>query len=375
VSPSAPAPAGRPSGSTGRPGSSTGRPGSSTGRPGSSTGHPGGSSGDALQPVYLVRGSDDSLVAQAARSLVERLVGGRDPALVVEEHGGASEDVDAGRILDACTTPPFLIDRRVVVVRGAGRLDAAAAARIVSVLEDPSPSVSLVLVGGGGTVPQALVKAVGRVGEIIDVTVRTRGDRTKWMGEQLHEAPVRLDAAATRRLGEHLGEDLGRLAGLLDTLASAYGAGAKVGVDELEPFLGGAGAVPPWELTDAIDAGSTDLALDALRRMTGAGGRPPILVLGDLHRHYSRLLRLDGAGATSPPEAAEILGEAESFVVKKALAQSNRLGTERLAQAIVLIADADLDVKGRTALLPEVVLEVLVARLSRLARTRHLVRR
>src|SRR6185437_657251 len=74
-------------------------------------------------PAYLVKGDDPSLVAQAARTLIEELVGERDPALVVEEHGGPSaDDLDVGAVVDACTTPPFLIDRRVVVVRDAGRI-------------------------------------------------------------------------------------------------------------------------------------------------------------------------------------------------------------------------------------------------------------
>ena len=47
---------------------------------------------------------------------------------------------------------------------------------------------------------------------------------------------------------------MGRLAGLLDMLAAAYGAGASVSVAELEPFLGHAGSLAPWDLTDAIDA-------------------------------------------------------------------------------------------------------------------------
>jgi DNA polymerase-3 subunit delta len=82
------------------------------------------------------------------------------------------------------------------------------------------------------------------------------------------------------------------------------------------------------------------------------------------------MLLLEGAGVGSGEEAARVLGARSSFVAKKALAQSNRLGSERVAQAVTLLAAADLDVKGRTALPPEVVLEVLVARLARLTRAR-----
>lgn len=310
------------------------------------------------------------MIAQQVRSLLDQLVDGRDPTLVVEEHGGAADDLDVGMVVDACTTPPFLVDRRVVVVRDAGRLTTSDAGRIVAALREPVPSITLVLVGGGGTVPQALVKAVAASGKVVDAAAGTGRDRSRWLGEQLKSAPVRLNAGATKRLSDHLGEDLGRLAGVLQTLAAAYGEGAAVREEQLEPFLGEAGSVPPWDLTDAIDAGATSDALATLRRMTGAGGRVAPEIVAVLHRHFSNMLRVDGAGIGSGEEAARVLGARSAFVAKKALAQSNRLGSERVAQAITLLAAADLDVKGRTALPPEVVLEVLVARLSRLTRAR-----
>ena len=64
---------------------------------------------------YLVRGDDPALVAQEARELVADVVGERDHALVVEEVGGGpGDDIDVGAIVDACLTPPFLIDQRVL---------------------------------------------------------------------------------------------------------------------------------------------------------------------------------------------------------------------------------------------------------------------
>jgi DNA polymerase-3 subunit delta len=44
------------------------------------------------------------------------------------------------------------------------------------------------------------------------------------------------------------------------------------------------------------------------------------------------------------------------------------LGTAQIARAINLLAQADLDLRGVTALPGELVLQVLVARLSRLVR-------
>ncbi len=320
-------------------------------------------------PAYLVRGDDPSLVAQAAHALTARLVGEGDPSLMVEEFGGPGIDqFDIGAVIDACTTPPFLVERRVVVVREAGQLVAADAKRLASYLEDPLPTTALVLVGGGGTVPQALTKAIGSRGELVETAVGTGRARSQWLADHLSGGPVRLDGAATALLSAHLGGDMGRLEGLLETLASAYGPGSTVSMDDLEPFLGEAGSLAPWDLTDAVDAGETAKALSVLHRMLVAGDSHPLVVMTVLHRHYRQILHLDGAGVTSADEAAALLGLRSSFPAKKALAQATRLGSVRVARAIRLLAEADLDLRGSTALAGEAVLEVLVARLSRLGR-------
>lgn len=337
---------------------------------GATGGARGDATGDAAEPnIHLVRGDDPSLTAQATRTLVDRLVGERDPALVVEEHGTA-EELDVGAVVDACTTPPFLVDRRVVIVRDAGRLNAADAARLDDVIHAPLPEVHLVLVAGGGTMPQALVKAVSAAGGVVDAAAGRGRDRDLWVAQRIREGPVSLDAAAARRLEAHLGEDLGRLAGMLETLAASFGAGATISEDDLEPFLGEAGAVPPWELTDAIDAGDVAGALSSLRRMLTAGGRHPLAVMASIQTHFSNLLRLDGAQVSSVADAAALIGTRSDFVARKALARARDFGSERIAHAVTYLADADLDLKGRTALPGDVVLEILVARLARLTRSR-----
>jgi DNA polymerase-3 subunit delta len=318
-------------------------------------------------PAYLVRGDDPSLVAQAVSELVGQLLDGRHADSAVEEHGGAGQDIEVDKVVDALTTPPMLVDRRVVVVRDAGRLSAAEASRLVAWLDDPLPGVVLVVVAGGGSVPAALGQAVSRSGIVVDSTAGTGRARSQWLADQLRRAPVRLDARAAAALGEHLGRDLGRLRGLLDSLAAAYGEGASVDEVRLAPFLGEAGSVAPWELTDAIDAGDAAGALEALGRLLGAGSMHPLAVMGVLHRHVQAMLRLDGAQVTTAEEAAALLGSRSVYPARKALEHGRRLGSARIGRAVTLLAAADLDLRGASALDERAVLEVLVARLARLA--------
>ena len=325
------------------------------------------------KPVYLVRGDDAVLLSEAVRALVGSLVPeGDDASLVVEDldlDQQSTDDHGVGALLDACLTPPFLTSRRVVVARNAGVLNADEAARIVQYLGDPLDTTALVLVGGGGTVPAKLVTAVKGAGEQIDAGApRQARDRTSWIVDRLKKSPLQFDARAGQRLAEHLGEDVSRLSGIIDLLVTAHGEGASIGADDLEPFLGDAGGVAPWDLTDALDKGDAATALGHLHRLMKGGDRHPLVVLATLHRHYGQMLRLDGAGARNDAEAAQLLGlKGRTFPAKKALTQARRLGSNKVRRAITLLAEADLDLRGQKSWPEELVMEVLVARLAQLS--------
>lgn len=329
-------------------------------------------------PVYLLKGNDPLLLDDAVRALVDELVGDADRNLAVEEldassyGAGDGGEVDAGPIVNAAQTPPFLTDHRVVVARHAGAFSTADRVEpLVAYLDDPLPTTSLVLVWERAPtqkqlpqVPAKLKKAVaGADGREIDAGApRKAADRRAYVTEQVAAAGIKLDKAAVDRIVEHLGEEVSRLGGLLETLVSTFGPKARLSVDDIEPYLGDQSDLAPWDLTDAIDRGDKALAIDRLRRMLAAG-RHPMQLMYVLHGHYTNLLRLDGADVTSPAEAAELLGIRNGFPAKKALDLSRRLPPGRVQEAIVLLAEADLDLRGAKPV-DYPVMEVLVARLA-----------
>jgi DNA polymerase-3 subunit delta len=320
------------------------------------------------KPVYLVQGGDPSLVSQSLSELLDELAAQEGAFAPLEEYGeiGRDEPLALGAVLDACQTPPFLGGSRIVVAR-ASALDADQVRQLVAYLADPLPTTILVVAMWGRQAPASLVRAVQAHGLVVEAApAGSSRARQTWLSTHLRAGPVQLDTAAARRIEEHLGEDLARLEGLLSTLASAYGTERRLGVEDVEPFLGSAGAVAPWDLTDAIDRGEIPAALQALGRLLG-NERHPLQVLAILHRHYGTLLRLDGADAADE-HAAAALTHLPAFPAKRALAQARRLGHERVARAIELLARADLDLRGRAGLPAETVLEVLVARLAQLSR-------
>lgn len=324
--------------------------------------------------ITLVKGSDPVVLSEAAAEAVRSALDGRDRTEVLDEFRG--DEYALGEVVLAASTVSMFGDR-VVVARNMARFTAAELAPLVDLLADVVDGVSLVLVWDrpvtsgdrANAVPKKVADAVKKAGgDVVDSSPPSGKGRRGWVDERFEVAGVRLDPAARRLVEDTLGEDVGRLGGMLDVLAASNPQGSTLGVEEVLPFLGEAGGVPPWELTDAIDSGATAVAVTKARRMMGAGGRHPLQVMVTLQSHVERMLRLDGANARNEKDAAALLGmKGSTFPAKKALAQSTRLGHARLVRATQLLAEADVQLRGSTGAPADAVLELLVARLAALS--------
>lgn len=330
------------------------------------------------EPLVAVVGADATIVNDAVHEVIVDLLGGLDPSMALEDlaarEGSADDDGPSlvGRALDALNTPPFLVDRRVVVVRDAQLLGADDAQRLCDWASAPTPGVSLVveLLGGRGRGP--LAKAATRV---VDVSVGSRAkDRLAFLQSRFEAQEVRIAPAVLAQVGDRLGDDVARVDSVARTLRAVYG-GASLSFDQVAPYLGDEGDVPEWDLTDAIDQGRTAEAIAVARRMLHSKNRAGLQIVNILQRHYVRMARLEGSGATTGEEAAAIIG-GHAFPAQKLVRTARQLGPDRVATAVHLVARADADLKGGVDyggrneddvdVTDLTVVEVLVARLARL---------
>ena len=334
--------------------------------------------------VHLLVGDEPSLLADAAHDLIHQLLDGEDRDLAVvrlgEEDFRVEDSFHLAPLVNAAQTPPFLTPHRVVVAHHLGRFARADdLAPLLAILADPLATTRLVLVWERGvtprqdrlsSVPKKLVDAVRSAGGVLmDTGVPSGKAANAWLDERIDEAAVRLDRGARQLVHGRFGEDRARIVGLLHTLEATFGPNVNLAAADIEPFLGASGTVPPWELTDSLEAGDIADSLDKLHRIMDAGQRHPLQVLATLHSHYGRMLRLDGVAGLDEKSAAHILGmKGSTYPAKKALTQGRRLGGSRVRQAIRLLGDADLALRGSVAWPPEMVMEVLVARLANLGR-------
>ena len=161
---------------------------------------------------------------------------------------------------------------------------------------------------------------------------------------------------------------------LVDVLSAAFGPGVNVTADDVRPYLGEAGGVPSYLLTNAIETGDPAAALETLHRLLTVSSpqqpKPmhPLQVMGLLNGYYRRILRLDDPSLRSPADAIAALGgKVKEYPARKALDQARSLGSGGIRQAFDALFQADLDLKGARGIPEQAVMEVLVVRLARLS--------
>ncbi|MFM7125799.1 MAG: DNA polymerase III subunit delta [Actinomycetota bacterium] len=315
--------------------------------------------------VVLFHGSDETLVSEAVTERVRRLVGPHDRTLMVEDYGS---DFSMAAAVESAETPSMFTERRVVVLREVGKRPVEDLEVLARYLARPNDETDLVIEWGSGRVVKLIadgLKACG--GQSVDPTPPSKAkDRQAWWKTTIEASDTKFHPAAERLLIEWLGEDVSRFAGIAETLRATYG-DRVISADDLQPFLGERGDSKPWDLTDALDSGDSAAALSVLRRLMQAGERHSLQILSQLHNHYARLARLDGVDIQSASDAEDILG-VKGFPAQKAVGSYRALGGGGIRRAYGLLAAADRDLRGGTGLEPEIVMDVLVARLSRLTK-------
>lgn len=334
--------------------------------------------------AFVVKGADPVLRARALHELVDEILGSDDRSLAVEDltvpgrgdDGGGSEGREAvvALAVGAAQSPPFMTACRVVVLRDFEHLTADEVTPLVGYLADPLETTHLVLVSSGaGRVPKALadrLKAARTVGPESERTLDV-------LQAALEAADLRLRGGAPKLLADHLGEDAGRVGAVVELLVGTFGPGATLEADDVAPYLGEAGSVPAYTLTNAIESGDVAGALATLDRLlTVTSPRQPkpmhpLQVLGLLTARYRRLMLLDDPRIRSEADAhAALGGKGSSFPAKKALEAVRVLGSDGLRRAVDLLHRADLDLKGASAMPAEAIVEVLVVRLANLGAAR-----
>jgi DNA polymerase III subunit delta len=341
--------------------------------------------------VTMVRGDDPALRDREVQRVVDELLGADDRSLALDDHSLAgrrrgapgdddreasdADSLDAGvfsMITNALQSPPFMTSSRVVVVREIANLTKEQTQWLVSYIAAPLDTSRLVLVAGGGKTPAALDKALKAANARVVSPAAEKIDDV--IGAEARDQHVRLTADAKQAISKQFGEDASRVPELVELLHSTYGEERTLDVTDIDAYLGELGTAGPFDLTNAIDRGDLPAALEVLyRQLTATSARNPkpvhpFVIMAMLVSRYQRFLRLDDPAIVTKEQAAEVLGMKSAAGAGFVLRTARQLGSDGLREAMGLLAQAELDLRGESGIDERTVIEVLVARLAHLHR-------
>jgi DNA polymerase-3 subunit delta len=223
-----------------------------------------------------------------------------------------------------------------------------------------------------------LYKAVAAVGLQIECTTpknpkdsKDTRPLTKWLTAWAKQAhAVGLEPAATELLVEMVGPEMGLLDQELAKLAVSVPQGQKISAAMVRQ-MGNWRAKTVWDMLDAALDGDIAQALTQMDRLL-LTVESPLAILGPVTASLRRLavatrLVLDGEAAHRRVSLREALQQAgvNTYFVPKVEQQLRRLGRIRGDQLYRWLLEADLDLKGDSALPPRTILERLFIRLAK----------
>jgi DNA polymerase-3 subunit delta len=321
-------------------------------------------------PVCVVFGDESFLRRQAIQELRQRALGSDDAEFSLTRFDG-----DAAQMRDVLdelsTVALFGGGNRLVVIDNADDFVSKQRASLEDYVAKPKASGTLVLEVTTWPKTTRLYKAVDSSGLQIDCKTPDARSTTKWLAgwaKSRHQA--RLETAAAEAMLDLVGPELGLLDQELAKLAVSVKPGEPITAELVDQLVGGWRSQTAWDMIDAALAGNPREALAQLDRLLLAGEN----AIGVLAQIASTLRRF--AAATRLIQEAEenrqritlrqALEQAgvRSFIVAKAEQQLRHLGRQRAARLYRWLLEADLDLKGSSALPPRIVLERLIVRLA-----------
>jgi DNA polymerase-3 subunit delta len=236
--------------------------------------------------LYLLCGDEPYLVERAVKKLLDRAVdpGFRDFNLNLFYGNECKGD----EIFSAAQTLPMFADRRVVLVKKGGDLNAAAMEVLLPYLQDACPSTCLILQADKVDGRKKFFAEFKKRGEFVEFKRPYENQLGPFVRDEVRSCGKKIDSAAADLLAYLVGNNLQELASQIEKLCIYCGNKETVGVADVKAIVSDTKVESVFEFTDAL--GSRDLGR-ALRMLTTLldDGEAPLRILGGVARHFRQL--------------------------------------------------------------------------------------
>jgi DNA polymerase-3 subunit delta len=316
--------------------------------------------------IYVVCGKDEFLVANQYELLLDELLTPEQRPMCLYQP--KADEAILANVLDELRTLPFLAERRVVLLKDAGKFISANREALEKYFDDPSPTGVLILTVQTWPPNTRLAKKLPKIGRLINVSGITRGRLPRYVADYAkRERGKTFGRGSAQLLVELVGDEPGRLCSEADKLAMYVGEQKSITTDDVEKLIGHNRMFNAFAVIDAITAGNVAAAVERLRNMFASDRQAEFRVVGAFAYHFRRLFRAralldEGVGRNQIAKQLGLWGNVDGF-----FGQLSRVSLEDIGTVLAQLARIDYLVKtGQTNV--KIALEQLVLRLGAEAR-------
>jgi DNA polymerase III subunit delta len=302
----------------------------------------------SFKAAYLIHGDDHGRIAERRARLraVAETESGTNGVEVFEAEA-CTPDAVAG----ALSAMTFAVGRRFVIADGVQRWKEADVAPVAAALAAMDPEASTVAFfareEGRAKAPAALHQAVEAAGGVIAAEMALRAwDLPKWLAAQATELGLELDRQAARALVAQVGERRQRLVRELEKLALEHGAGATIGVEEVQESCASSAERKSWTLADALVAGDAKHATRLLLELRHQGERLPSLQYQMVRRVRDALAIAEALAAGKPAAQVKRTLRMPPRAADELIRAVSDRDVETYRRMLELLADLEVESRG-----------------------------
>lgn len=300
------------------------------------------------KPAYLIHGDDHGRVGERRANLRRTAEAAADAAGVEVLEGEASTTEAAAAALCAMT---FAMGRRFVIVDGVERWkDADVKTHLAPVLASLPSDTTVAFFGrdeGRAKTPAALVKAVTAAGGVVAEEQALKAkELPRWCIAEAAKLGVTLDLEGAAALVEHVGDRQQRLLRELEKLALEHGAGAQLGIEEVEAAAAPSSERQVWGLGDALIARDRRAAIRIYLELR-AQGEPVARLIPLLSRRVREVEQVASRlEAGESPQQIKASVKGAPWMVDRRLREARNSDAVQLRAAVETLAALERSTRG-----------------------------
>jgi DNA polymerase III subunit delta len=240
--------------------------------------------------IYVIAGQEDALVSARCIEIIDKLV---DPSQRATSVFSPQDDLpEACEVLDELRTAPFLVDKRVVVLKQADAFVSKNRELLEKYFDNPCPTGRLILAVKNWDARTKLAKKLPNVGTLISLTPPKRWDIPKYLIQYAAQTYNKiLHKEAAELIIELTGDEMARLYSEIDKLALFIDNNREITCQNVESLLGNNRLFNAFAVIDAVINSDAASAVNRLRAMFEADKSSEYTIVGAFAYHIRRMFK------------------------------------------------------------------------------------